>query len=228
MSRISMTMWAAEDIPSVKAQNIGYRGLSNAELLSIIIGNGTMSENAVELARKILADNNNSLRKVSKLRLDELTGINGIGDMKASKIFAALELGNRINMERAEESPDLSTATRIYNYMQPRIGGIDVEEFWVLYLNQNYRLITAKRISVGGICETAVDARIILREALLSNATMIIAVHNHPSGSLQPSKADDELTFSVSMACKAMRIKLNDHVIVTENAYYSYKEQGKL
>ena len=225
---IPICCWAAEDIPTVKAGSLGYGSLTNSELLSIIIGNGTMTENAVDLSRRLLVDNNNSLRKISKMRIKDLTAFNGIGEIKASKILAALELGNRINMERAQDSEDLSTAVRVYNYMAPRIGDSDIEEFWALYLNQDCKLISAKRISIGGISETVVDNRIILREAVLCNATVIVAVHNHPSGSLIPSKPDDNLTMSLKNACNLMRIVFKDHVIVTCNAYYSYHEQGKI
>ena len=225
---LPMTMWAAEDIPTVKAGDLGYGSLSNSELLSIIIGNGTMTENAVDLSRHLLSVYNNSLKKISKQRIKDLTVINGIGINKASKILASLELGKRMNMERTEDKPDLATATRIYNYMLPRIGMLDVEEFWALYLNTNYKLIQAKRISLGGITEVLVDVRIIMREALLCNSTNLVVCHNHPSGRLTPTSPDNDLTMSIKKACEVMYIHLSDHVIVTDGAYYSYHEQGKI
>ena len=220
--------WAAEDIPTVKAQRNGCRSLTTAELLSIIIGSGTVSENSVELSRRLLAKNANCLKKLAAMPVKEMTDINGIGDIKASKILAALELGARMNMEHTEETPDLGTAARVYNYMAPRIALLDVEEFWVIYLSNNSRLITTKRIGVGGLTEVTVDVRIVMREALLCNATIIIACHNHPSGHLYPSKCDDDLTRNLKNACETMRIHLGDHVIVTDGNYYSYREQGKL
>ena len=225
---IPICCWAREDIPTEKAKNIGYQSLSNAELLSIIIGSGTVSENAVELCRRLLVSNGNSLKRLRKVRMKDLTDINGIGSIKASKILAALEIGKRMNMETVEELPDISTATRVYNYMYPRIGDLDHEEFWVLYMNQHYRLIQAKRVSSGGISETIVDIRIIIREAVLCNATCLVVCHNHPSGSLSPSNSDDDLTKNIKRACELMRIFFMDHVIVIDGMYYSYHELGKL
>ena len=225
---LPMSCWAAEDIPSAKAGTLGFQSLTNSELLSIVIGTGNATENQIDLSRRLLADNNNSLRKISKLSMNDLKAIDGIGQSKAAKILAALELGNRISMERAADHEDLSTAVRVFNYMAPRIGFLDTEEFWALYLNQSFKLIQAKRISIGGITETCVDARIVMREALLCNATILVVCHNHPSGSLRPSKADNQLTESLMECCKVMRIKFNDHIIVIENAYYSYHEQGRI
>jgi DNA repair protein RadC len=130
-------------------------------------------------------------------------------------------------MESSEERPDLGTATRIYNYMRPLLQDRDVEEFWVLLMNQNYRLIKRVRISHGGITETAVDIRIIMREAVLANATILAVCHNHPSGNIKPSNADDQLTRAISKACELMQIRFLDHVIITDGQYYSYNELGK-
>lgn len=228
MFNLSLKQWAAEDIPTNKAQSIGYRGLSNTELLSIIIGNGTPTENAVELARRLLVLSDNSLRRLAKMRVDEICSVNGIGENKASKVLSALELAARVNMEQLDTRPELATATEVSNYMRPRIADLDTEEFWALYVNHRFCLKEAKRISTGGLTETAVDVRIILRDALLCNATGVIACHNHPSGRLFPSKADDDLTLKLRAACDTMRIKFLDHVIITEEDYYSYLEKGKL
>jgi DNA repair protein RadC len=131
-------------------------------------------------------------------------------------------------MEKPEERPDLGTATLIYNHMHPLMQDFDVEEFWLLLMNQNYRLIKKTRIAHGGISEVSVDVRIIIREAVLANATIIAVCHNHPSGSLRPSQADNDLTAAIAKACGVMRIKFLDHVIVTDGAYYSYHEQGRI
>ena len=131
-------------------------------------------------------------------------------------------------MEKPEERPDIGTATRIYNHMRPIMQDLDVEEFWLLLMNQNGRLIKQMRISHGGITEVAVDIRIIMREAVLSNATMLAVCHNHPSGNLRPSKMDNDLTASLNTACQLMRIKLLDHVIVTDGSYFSYHESGRI
>ncbi len=220
--------WAAEDIPTIKAQNNGYSSLTTAELLSIIIGSGTVSENAIELSRRLLVSNDNSLKKLNAMRLKDMTAINGIGESKASKVLAALELGNRMNRERAEERPSLITATSIFEYMLPRIASLDTEEFWALYLNTDFKLIQAKRMSTGGLTEVSVDVRILLKEAVLCNSTVLAVCHNHPSGRLIPSKCDDDLTQAIKKACEFMRIMFIDHVIVAEGNYYSYHQDGKL
>ena len=207
--------------------SLGAETLSNAELLAILIGSGSTKESAVELMKRILADCNNNLNTLGKRNINDLCVYNGIGEAKAISILAACELGKRRQMETPEERPDLGTATRIYNHMRPVMQDLDVEEFWVLLLNQHYRLIKKIRISHGGITETAVDIRIIIREAVLANATILAVCHNHPSGNISPSRQDDELTRSIKRACELMRIHFLDHVIVTDGQYYSYHEQGR-
>ena len=152
----------------------------------------------------------------------------GIGEAKAITILAACELGKRRQAESPEERPKLETATKIYNEMRPQMQDLDVEEFWALLLNQNYRLIKKVRISHGGISETSVDVRIILREAVLANATILAVCHNHPSGNLSPSRQDEELTKAIQRACDVMRIYFMDHVIVTDGQYYSFHEVGRI
>lgn len=225
---LPMSCWAAEDIPSNKIIDADPQNLSNAELLSIIIGVGSKDETALDLARRILADCDNNLRVLGKKNVNQLTHMKGVGKQKAAKIMATLELARRKEIERMPERCDLGTATRIYNYMFPYIGSLEVEEFWCLYLNHNYKLLKSCRISRGGITETAADLRIIMREAVLSNCTVLAVCHNHPSGRLTPSKQDDDLTKNIEKACTFMRIHFLDHVIVTEGAYYSYHEQGKI
>ena len=171
---------------------------------------------------------NNNLNTLGKARFDEFEDIEGVGTQTACKIMAAVELGKRRQAATAELRPDMSTATRIYNYMLPKMQDLNHEEFWVLLMNQNYRLLKAERISIGGITETSADIRIIMREAVLNNATILAAVHNHPSGSLTPSRADDTLTTAIKNACSVMRIHFLDHVIVTDGAFYSFHEMGKL
>ena len=228
MEKLNINQWAEEDRPREKMASLGAEALSNAELLAILIGSGSTKESAVELMKRILADCNNNLNTLGKLSIRDLCNYNGIGEAKAISIFAACELGKRRQMETPEERPDLGTATRIYNHMRPVMQDLDVEEFWALLLNQHYRLIKKVRISHGGITETSVDIRIIMREAVLNNATIMAICHNHPSGSLHPSKYDDMLTQSVKKAAEIMRIHFTDHVIVTDGCYYSYAECGKL
>ena len=225
--KLNINQWAEEDRPREKMANLGTEALSSAELLAILIGSGSTKESAVDLMKRILADCNNSLNTLGKKSINDLCLSNGVGPAKAITILAACELGKRRQMETPEERPDLGTATLIYNYMHPVMQDLDVEEFWVLLLNQNYRLIKKVRISHGGITATTVDIRIIMREAVLCNATMMVVCHNHPSGNIMPSQDDDNLTVSILKACRVMNIKFLDHVIVTDGHYYSYHEEGK-
>lgn len=227
-SKLNINEWAEEDRPREKLMRLGPAALSDAELLAILVGSGSTKEDAVSLMKRILADCHNNLNTLGKMTIRELCAYNGVGEAKAITILAACELGKRRQAEKPEERPDVGTATRIYNQMHPLMQDLDVEEFWLLLMNQNHRLIKQMRISHGGITEVSVDIRIIMREAVLSNATILAVCHNHPSGSLSPSKMDDELTASLNKACQVMRIKLLDHVIVTDGKYFSYYESGRL
>ena len=224
---MNINEWAEQDRPREKLIARGAAALTDAELLAILVGSGSTKEDAVSLMKRILADCNNNLNTLGKLTIRDLCHYNGVGEAKAITILAACELGKRRQMEKPEERPDLGTATRIYNHMHPKLQDSDVEEFWLLLMNQNHRLIKEMRISHGGITEVAVDIRIIMREAVLSNATILAVCHNHPSGSLRPSQADNDLTASLKKACDLMRIRFLDHVIITDGAYYSYHEEGK-
>ncbi|MBR6841513.1 MAG: DNA repair protein RadC [Prevotella sp.] len=226
--KLKISEWAEEDRPREKMMSLGAEALSNAELLAILIGSGSTKESAVELMKRILADCKNNLNTLGKMTIQDLCRYNGIGEAKAITILAACELGKRRQMESPEERPDLGTATRIYNHMHPVMQDLDVEEFWVLLMNQHYRLIKKVKISHGGITETAVDIRIIIKEAVLANATILAVCHNHPSGGITPSKQDDNLTNQIHQACQLMRIHFMDHVIVTDGLYYSYHESGRV
>ena len=228
MDKLNINQWAEGDRPREKLMRLGPSALTDAELLAILVGSGSTKEDAVTLMRHILADCNNNLNTLGKLTIRDLCRYNGVGEAKAITILAACELGKRRQSGKPEERPDLGTATLIYNYMHPQLQDLDVEEFWLLLMNQNHRLIKQIRISHGGITETAVDVRIIIREAVLANATMLAICHNHPSGSLRPSPMDNDLTTSIQRACQLMRIKFLDHVIITDGAYYSYCETGRV
>ena len=226
MDTLKISQWAEEDRPREKLERLGTQALSDAELLAILIGSGSPQEDAVSLMKRILNDCNNNLNTLGKLTIHDLCQYNGVGPAKAITILAACELGKRRQLETAEERPDIGTATRIYNHMHPILQDKDVEEFWILLMNQNHRLIKKVCIAHGGISEVSVDIRIIMREAVLANATILAVCHNHPSGSLSPSRMDNELTHSIQNACRLMRIHFLDHVIVTDGAYYSYHEEG--
>ena len=228
MEKLNINQWAEEDRPRERLMQQGAEALSNAELMAILIGSGSPKESAVDLMKRVLADCHNNLNTLGKMTIRELCQYNGIGEAKAITILAACELGKRRQMETPEERPDLGTATRIYNHMHPVLQDLDVEEFWLLLMNQDYRLIKKMRIAHGGITEVAVDIRIIMREAVLNNATILAVCHNHPSGSLRPSQADNNITTSLQQACSVMRIKFLDHVIITDGSYFSYHESGRL
>lgn len=228
MDKLNINQWAEEDRPREKLERLGAQALSDAELLAILVGSGSAKEDAVSLMKRILADCNNNLNTLGKLTIHDLCQYNGVGPAKAITILAACELGKRRQLEQVEERPDLGTATRIYNHMHPLLQDLDVEEFWLLLMNQHHRLIKKLRIAHGGITEVAVDIRIIIREALMANATIIAVCHNHPSGGLRPSQMDNQLTETLRQACNTMRIRLMDHVIITDGAYFSYHEEGIL
>ena len=226
MEKLNINQWAEEDRPREKMERLGAQALSDAELLAILIGSGSSKEDAVSLMKRILNDCNNNLNTLGKKSIHDLCQYNGVGPAKAITIMAACELGKRRQEEKAEERPDVGTATLIYNHIHPTLQDKDVEEFWILLMNQNHRLIKKMCIAHGGISEVSVDIRIIIREAVLVNATILAVCHNHPSGSLKPSQMDNDLTYSIQNACRLMRIRFLDHVIVTDGAYYSYHEEG--
>ena len=228
MSNLTITDWAEEDRPRERLERLGAEALSNAELLAILICSGTPKMSAVELMKVVLAACHNNLNTLGKMSIKDLENFKGIGPAKAITILAACELGKRRAREKAEIREDLGSATAVYNYMHPRMQDLDVEEFHILLMNQNFKLIKEECISHGGITETAVDIRIIMKEAILNNATVMAVCHNHPSGNTRPSREDDRLTDRIRKACEIMRVYFLDHVIVTDGAYYSYREQGRL
>ena len=227
-SKLTIADWAEEDRPREKLERLGPSALSDAELLAILIGSGSAKEDAVTLMKRILSDCHNNLNTLGKLSIADLCTYNGVGPAKAITIVAACELGKRRQAETPEQRPQLSSATRIYNYMHAKLQDLDTEEFWALFLNQNYRLIKEVRIAHGGISEVTVDVRVIMREAVLANATIIAVCHNHPSGSLTPSRQDDAITQVIRRACETMRLHMLDHLIITDGDYFSYHESGKL
>lgn len=226
--KLTITQWAEEDRPREKLMNLGAETLSNAELLAILIGSGSPRESAVELMKRVLSDCKNNLNTLGKLSITDLTSYNGIGEAKAITILAACELGKRRQVADILKRPTLNSANAIYNYMRPKVQDKDVEEAWILLMNQKLDLIEAKCISHGGITGTAIDVRIILKEALLKNATAIALCHNHPSGNPSPSREDDNITTSVKKAADTMCIYFVDHVIVANQCFYSYREEGKI
>ena len=215
-----------EEQPQYKAYNNGYENLTVVELISLILGTGTQKN--VEQARQIYNIMEQSLHKLGRSRKEEITVVQGVGDSKANALYAAIELGKRYQLERCGTNPDLGSSLSIYSYLHPKIGNLDHEEVHLLLMNQSFNLIKDITIGVGGITEAAIDVRIIIKEAVLNNATIIAVAHNHPSNSCRPSKADDMLTFNIKKACELMRLFFMDHVVICDGNYYSYHDKGQL
>lgn len=226
--RLTITQWAEEDRPREKMMLHGVSALSNAELLAILIGSGNTEESAVELMRKVLADYRNNLNELGKASIDELCRYKGIGSAKAISILAASELGKRRKEEKVEERVSILSSKDVYECFYPLMCDLPTEECWVLLLNQASKVIEKVKIGAGGLNATAVDVRCILREALLKRASAIALCHNHPSGSIRPSREDDRLTQQVNQASQCMNIRLVDHVILTDGAFYSYADEGRI
>lgn len=224
--RQNFSGFCMEEHPQYKAYNNGLENLTTVELISLIIGTGTQKN--VEQARQIFNVMEERLRNIAKARVEDLQVVQGIGDTKAIALQAAIELGKRYNSEKREERPDLGSSLAIYNFLHPIVRDLDVEEFHILLMNQNFKLIKHVPMSHGGITETAVDVRRIMREVVVNNATILAVAHNHPSGSPQPSKQDDKLTTQIMKACEIMRIFFMDHVIITDGSFYSYHDKGKV
>lgn len=218
----------ADERPEYKAANFGFDSLSNTELLSMVINRGAGTTESLSQARQLMNIADGSLSNLAKLSMDEMQVVQGIGDCKALAVLAAIELGKRRALERMPTKPDLGSSLAIYNYMLPQMADLKVEQAHAIFMNQNFRLIKSVKLSQGGITETSVDIRILMREAVMSGATIMAFVHNHPSGNTQPSKADDVLTQQIAKASQIMRIFFMDHVIVTDGSFYSYHDKGRL
>ena len=226
--RLTITQWAEEDRPREKMMMHGASALSNAELLAILIGSGNAEESAVELMRKVLNDYHNNLNELGKASIDDLCRYKGIGSAKAISILAASELGKRRKEEAVKERVTILSSKDVYDCFYPLMCDLPTEEFWVLMLNQASKIIDKVKISAGGLSATAVDVRCILREALIKRASAIVLCHNHPSGNIRPSKEDDLLTRHVAQASECMDIRLVDHIILTDGAFYSYADEGRI
>ena len=228
VKRLPISSWSIEDRPTDKMIELGVNALSDAELLSIVIGAGTHKATAVDIAKNLLANHQNNLNELGKAEFYEICETEGIGTSTACRIMAAIELGKRRQIAGMGEHPDLSTACRIFQFMAPIVGDLHEEQAHLLLMNQNYRLIKHVLLSKGGLTETMMDIRLIVKHAVLNNSSIIAIVHNHPSQNTRPSKMDDDITRAIQNACKLMRIYLCDHVIVGSHSYFSYREEGKI
>jgi DNA repair protein RadC len=206
----------------------GKNALSDAELIAILIGSGSRNESAVDLSKRILSSVTNNLNALGKQNLAQLMQFKGIGEAKAISIVAALELGRRRRVEEAVELVKINSSKVIFELMQPIIGELPHEEFWIVYLNNSNKVISKTQLSKGGITGTVVDVRLVYKLALEYGATSIVLCHNHPSGSLTPSDADKQITQKLKRAGESLEIAILDHVIITETSYFSFVDQGIL
>ena len=227
-SSFPITTWALDDRPREKLLLKGKTALSDAELIAILIGSGNRQESAVELSKRILADFHNNLNELGKQSVETLTSYKGIGEAKAISIVAAMELGRRRRSEAALERKVITSSASVFELMQPIIGDLEHEEFWVVYLNNSNKVIQQTQLSKGGITGTLVDVRLLFKMVLRVGAVAIILVHNHPSGTLKASQADKQLTEKLKLAGQSLDIKVLDHVIVTQKAYFSFADNGIL
>lgn len=222
---ISIKSWAEDDRPREKLLTKGRQSLSDAELIAILIGSGNRDETAVELSRRILLSVDNSLNELGKLTVTDLMKFKGVGDAKAISIIAALELGRRRKETEITKREKIVSSKTAYEIMKSTFMDLPHEEFWMLMLNRSNNVIKKELISRGGVAATIVDVKIILKSAIENLASGIILFHNHPSGNLKPSEHDIKITKEIKEAGKIMDIMLNDHLIITENGYYSFADE---
>jgi DNA repair protein RadC len=223
-----ISSWSEDDKPREKLMLKGKSTLSDAELIAILIGSGSRNESAVDLSKRILASVANNLNALGKQSLSQLMQFKGIGEAKAISIIAAMELGRRRRSEDAVELLKITSSKVIFELMQPIIGELPHEEFWIVLLNNSNKVISKTQLSKGGITGTIVDVRLVFKIALEMGATSLILCHNHPSGTLKPSDADIKITQKLKMAGESLEINVLDHLIVTENSYFSFVDDGIL
>jgi len=220
--------WSEDDRPREKLITKGKSALSDAELIAIVIGSGSRNETAVGLSQRILAQSQNNLNALGKLSLKQLTTFKGIGEAKAISIIAAMEIGRRRRLEDPLPLTKITSSRTVFEIMQPIIGDLPHEEFWVLYLNNSNNIINKIQLSKGGITGTVVDVRLAFKVAVEHSATGMILCHNHPSGTLVASDADRQITKKMKLAGESLDVKVLDHLIITEADYYSFSDDGIL
>lgn len=221
-----ITDWSEEDRPREKLMLKGKKVLSNAELIAVLIGSGSRNESAVDLGKRILSSVGN-INSLGKLSISQLMSFKGIGEAKAVTIIAALELGRRQRSEDTLQFNNKITSSKmVFEIMQPIIGELFHEEFWVIFLNNSNKIISKAQLSKGGITGTIVDVRLVFKLALENRATGLILCHNHPSGSLVPSESDKLITNKLKLAGESLDVKVLDHLIITETKYYSFVDEG--
>lgn len=227
-SYLKITHWAEEDRPREKLLLKGKMALSDAELIAILLGSGTVSVSAVELAKQILQSVDHNLNDLAKLSIKDLKKFKGIGEAKAITIVSALELGRRRKESEPTKRPRITSSQNVYEVMAPHLMDLPHEEFWVLMLNKANVVIKKEQVSMGGVSGTVADPKIIFNKAIESLASAIILIHNHPSGNLKPSQADIALTRKLKEGGKLLDIPVLDHLIFTDESYYSFADEGMM
>jgi DNA repair protein RadC len=225
---LNIKSWSPEDRPREKLLLKGTSALSDAELVAILIGSGTPKMSAVELSKKILLQGKNNLNELARLSVKDLMKIKGIGEAKAITIVAALELGRRRKEQDPEEKPKITSSKDAFDLLKGEMMDLPNEEFWVLLVNRANRVIKKKRVSEGGVSGTVADPKIIYKMALEELASGIIVAHNHPSGNLQASQSDIDLTKKLKEAGKFLEIQLLDHIIIANQKYLSFADEGMI
>lgn len=228
MKKLPIKAWSYQDRPREKLVQNGRGSLTNAELIAILIGSGSPQESAVMLSKRILNSVNHNLSELSELPIEKLVQFKGIGTAKAISIITALELGTRKQQEARIISPKISSSADVFNVMQPVLGHLPHEEFWVLYVNNSNKVLGKHQISKGGLTSTIVDIRILCKKAIDLMAIGVIVCHNHPSGRLDPSSSDKELTKKIKKALGTLDIMLLDHIIVSQSTYFSFADESIL
>ena len=226
VKHLNIKSWAEEDRPRQKFAIKGKSSLSDAELISILLGSGNKRESAVELAKKLLASVNHNLNELGKAGIEELMQFNGIGEAKAISIAAALELGRRRKLSNVDKKPKINSSNDAFEQIEAHLTDLAHEEFWVILLNRSNQVIDKRSISKGGVSGTIADSKLIFKMAIEKLASGIILCHNHPSGNVNPSLADKKLTLKIADAGKTLDILVLDHLIVGNNSYFSFADEG--
>ncbi len=225
---LSIKSWNEDDRPREKLFLKGRNAVTDAELVAILIGSGNRDESAVGLSKRLLAAADNNLNSLGRFSVKELCTFKGIGEAKALTIVAALELGRRRRSSESSELQKITSSVSAFELMQPIIGDLQHEEFWILYLNNSNKVLRAEQLSKGGITGTLVDIRLAFKKALELGAVSLILAHNHPSGTLKPSESDIKLTAKIKKAGESLDITVLDHLIVTEKTYFSFADEQML
>ncbi|MCB0654531.1 MAG: DNA repair protein RadC [Saprospiraceae bacterium] len=225
---LNIKSWSADDRPREKLLLKGPASLSHAELIAILLGSGIRGTTAVDLAKQLLIDHHSRLDRLGQASLQELMEYKGIGEAKAITIVAALELGRRRQAEAPAVRSTITSSLEAYQFIYPHVQDLDHERFLVLFLNQAAQVLAFEAVSLGGRASTLVDVRVVFKKALDHRATSLIVAHNHPSGSLQPSHQDRTITGQLLEAGKVLAIPLRDHLIISNQGYYSFADEGQM